>query len=127
MQKGFREKGFGDRLGDAARARQAQLERARAKSPANDPEFAARQEARRLAEVARAARQEERRQAKLAALEREAEEKKAAEAARAVELAAEAAAREAEKAELARRAIEREAEQKAARDARYAARKARRK
>jgi hypothetical protein len=104
MQKGLREKGFGDRLGDAARARQVQLERARAKSPANDPEFPARQEARR--------------QAKLAALEREAEDKKAAEAARLVELMAEAAAREAEKVEQARRAAEREAEQKAARDAR---------
>jgi len=127
MQKGFREKGFGDRLGEAARAKQAQLERARAKSPANDPEFAARQEGRRLTGVARTARQEERRKAKLAALEREAEEKKAAEVARVAALKADAAAREVEQAEQARRAAEREVEQKAARDTRYAARKARRK
>jgi hypothetical protein len=126
MQKGFKEKGFGDRLGEAARAKQAQLERARAKSPANDPEFGARQEARRLMELARTARQEERKQAKLATVAREAAEKKLAEAARAAELLAEAAAREAEYAERARRAVEREAEQKAARDIRYAARKARR-
>src|ERR1700691_5084402 len=102
MQKGFREKGFGDRLGEAAKAKQAQLERARAKSPANDPEFAARQEARRQTELARTARQEERRQAKLAALEREAEEKKLAEVARVVALKAEAAAREIEQAEQVR-------------------------
>jgi hypothetical protein len=126
MQKNIMEKSFGDRLGQAAKAKQAQLERARAKSPANDPEFAARQEARRQTGLARTARQEERRQAKLVALEREAVEKKAAEAARAAELLAEAATREAERVERARLAKEREAEQKAARDLRYAARKARR-
>ena len=125
MQKGFREKDFGERLGESAKAKQAQLERARAKSAVNDPEFPARQEARRLADLARAARQEERRQAKLAALAREAEEKRAAEAARAAELQAEAEAREAERVEQARRDKEREAAQKTARDARYAARKAR--
>jgi hypothetical protein len=127
MQKGFREKSYGDRLGEAARAKQAQLERARAKSPANDPEFAARQESRRLTGLAREVRQEERRQAKLAALEREAAERIAADAARAIALKAEAAAREVELAERARREKEREVEQKAARDIRYAARKARRK
>ncbi len=126
MKKNFMEKSFADRLGQAASAKQAQLERARVNAPANDPEFAARQEARRQADLARTARQEERKKAKLAALEREAAEKKAAEAARAAELAAEEAAREAERVERARLAKEREAEQKAARDLRYAARKARR-
>src|ERR1700719_878836 len=76
MQKGFREKSFGDRLSEGAKAKQAQLERARAKSPANDPEFAGRQEGRRLAQLARTAREEERRKAKLAALEEAAAEKK---------------------------------------------------
>jgi hypothetical protein len=127
MRKGFKEKSFGDRLSEAAKAKQAQLDRARAKAPANDPEFAARQEARRQAALAREARQEERRAAKLAALEREAAERKAAEAALAAKLEAEAVAREAEKAEQAIRDRQREVEQKLARDARYAARKARKK
>jgi hypothetical protein len=127
MQKGFREKNFGERLSESAKAKQGQLERARAKSSVNDPEFGARQEARRVADLARAARQEERRQAKLAALAREAAEKKAAEAARATELKAEADAREARRVEQARHDKEREVGQKAGRDARYAARQARRK
>jgi hypothetical protein len=127
MQKGFREKNFGERLGESAKAKQAQLERARAKSPVNDPEFAARQEARRLAGLARTARQEERQQAKLAAIARAAAEKRAAEEARAAELQAAAEAREAARVEQARRDKEREVAQKAERDARYAARKARKK
>jgi hypothetical protein len=127
MQKGFREKSFGDRLSEGAKAKQAQLERARAKSPANDPEFAGRQEARRLAQLARTAREEERRQAKLAALESEAAKRRAAEAAHAAEVKAEAEAKEAERVERARREKAREGEQKVARDARYAARQARRK
>jgi hypothetical protein len=127
MQKGFREKSFGDRLSEGAKAKQAQRERAHANSPANDPEFAGRQEGRRLAQLARTAREEERRQAKLAALESEAAKRKAAEATRAAELKAQAEAREAERVELARRKKEREAEQKVARDARYAGRQARRK
>ena len=127
MQKGFREKSFGDRLSEAAKAKQARLDRARAKLPANDPGFAARQEERRVAQLARTARQEERRQAKHAAQEREAAERKAAEVACAAQLKAEAQTREAERVEGARREKMREAEQKTARDVRYAARKARQK
>jgi hypothetical protein len=68
---------FADRLDAAAKAKQALLERARAKDPTKDPEFTARQEARLAAERARAEREAERRSARLAAREREATERKA--------------------------------------------------
>ena len=48
---------FTDRLETAAKARQAQLARARAKDPTKDPEFAARQEARAAAAYAREERE----------------------------------------------------------------------
>ena len=57
---------FEDRLENQAKARQALLERARAKDPTSDPEFAARQEARAAAARLREQREEERRNAKLA-------------------------------------------------------------
>ena len=41
--RGFKEKSFNDKLEAAAKAKQAQLERAREKSPLNDPDFARRQ------------------------------------------------------------------------------------
>jgi len=104
------EPNFGDRLKAAAKAKQALLEKARAKAPANDPKFAERQAARREVSIAREARVSERKAAKLAAKIRE---------------AAEQEAREAEAVEQAAREIVLEAERKAARDARYAARKAR--
>ena len=106
----------------AAAAKQAMLEKFRAVS--QDPEMARRQAARVAMNEARLVRQAEREAAKRA---REAE--LAEQAARAAELAAQAQ-REAEEAEamLAAQNAEREillkAEQKAARDARYAARKA---
>lgn len=116
-----------DRLSAAANAKKALLERAKANNPANDPGFAERQKARLEAAAQREAREAERREAKRLEQEKEA-------AARAV---AEAARIEAEKAEAERQAVEaaqaeeRKAalliEQKAARDARYAARKARQK
>lgn len=116
---------FGDRLGDAAKARQAMLDKARAKMAAlaeNKPE--------RDAERARIARERDEREAarraeKEAKLRREREEREAAEAAR---LEAERHEREEreraakeEKGKLAQLLVD----QKAARDARYAARKAR--
>lgn len=126
------EPSFADRLSTATRAREAQLKKARAKAPALDPGFAERQAARRAVSVAREARVAEGKAAKLAEKTR-----KAAEAtARAIALDAEREARKAEaaeeaaraialKAEAAAREIELLAEQKAARDARYVARKAR--
>ena len=54
---------FADRLENAAKARQALLEQARAKDTSNDPEFVARQEARAAAARAREERETERRNA----------------------------------------------------------------
>ena len=118
---------FGDRLSDAQKARQAMLEMARAKMAAlkeSQPE--------RDAERARIAKERDEREAarkaeREARLKREAEERAAAEVARleAERQAAEESARKAteEKAKLAQLLVD----QKAARDARYAARKARQK
>jgi len=122
---------FADRLSTAAKAKQALLEKARAKDPANDPEFALRQAERIAASQAREAREAERRAAKQAEREREAAakaaEKAAAAEALAAKQAADAAAAEAERIEREVRAPLNEALAKLARDARYAARKARKK
>ena len=122
--RGPQEKSFNDRLADQAKARAAQLERARAKSPANDPEFAARQAERKRIADEREARIAARAADKAAEMEREAA-RKAAEALAKVE----AERLEAEEREKAKRAesdklVQLLAEQKANRDARYAARKA---
>lgn len=121
----FKEAKFTDRLDTAAKARAAQLERMRAKMAelaATKPERDA-ERARIAAE--RAKREEQRRLEKEARMKRAAEERAAAEAARleAERLAAEERDRAAneEKNKLAKLL----ADQKAARDARYAARKAR--
>jgi Family of unknown function (DUF6481) len=98
---------FADRLETAAKAKQALLEKARQKDPTNDPEFAARQAAR-----IEAARIREEREAEAA--------RKAAEA------EAEALRIRSGKRPVSKPALS-EAEQKALRDARYAARKARKK
>src|SRR6185295_3494941 len=109
---------FEDRLENQAKARQALLERARAKDPTNDPDFAARQEARAEAARLREQREEERRNAKLAERAK-AEADREAKKAEQIRLEAEKASRS------LRRQIEDLAAQKATRDARYAARKAR--
>ena len=119
------EPSFANRLSTAAKAKQAQLENARASNPANDPGFAERQAARHALSVAREARVSERKAAKLAEKTRKAEERAAEETARAIALNAEQERLKAEIAEQERRKIVLEAERKAARDARYAARKAR--
>ncbi|HBK05609.1 MAG TPA: hypothetical protein DDZ81_07060 [Acetobacteraceae bacterium] len=106
---------FDDRISAAAAAKQALLERFRARPSPDDPAEIERQAALKAIADARDARAAERRAAKEAEAQR---------------LAAEAAARKA--AELAaaqeakRQAALLEAERKAARDAKYAARKARR-
>lgn len=117
-----------DRLERAAEAKRALLEKARARDEAlaKDPEFQARQAARIEAAKAREEREAERQAAKAAERARlaaEEEVRKAEEAAR--------AAAEAERIRRGGRpksAVPKtEAELKAARDARYAARKARKK
>jgi hypothetical protein len=118
---GFKEKGFSERLGAAAEARKAQLEKFRAKPGPDDPAVIERQAARRAAAIAREARAAERKTAKAQATAKEAERHDAEQAERAM--------REAdalrESADQAARDVTTLAEQKTARDARYAARKAR--
>ena len=116
---------FGDRLGDAQKAKQAMLEKARAKMAALAETKPDRDAERAKIVAEREKREEQRRLEKEARLKREAEERAAAEAARleAERLAAEEAHRKAneEKTKLAQLLTD----QKAARDARYAARKSR--
>jgi len=121
--RGYKEKDFNDRLADQQKARQALLERAKKADPRNDPEFAKRQEERKRLAEEREAREAAKAKAKTAALKAEAERRIAEEAAR-VE-AARLAAEEAEKAKRAEadKLVQLLADQKAARDARYQARK----
>ena len=123
---------FDDRLNAAANAKKAQLEKFRARSGGKDPGFAERQAARQAVGVARDARAVGRNTARLAGIAREADEQAARDAAAKAEQAARDAAAEAEQAardaDVARQAaddVALQAERKAARDARYAARKAR--
>jgi hypothetical protein len=105
---------FDDRLSAAAAAKQALLERFRARPAPDDPTEIERQAALKAIADAREARAAERKAAKDAEIAR---------------LAAEEAARKAQEQaaalEAKKRAAADEAERKAARDARYAARKAR--
>jgi uncharacterized protein DUF6481 len=123
--KRSKESRFDDRLTAAANAKKALLEKFLAKTAANDPDLAQRQTARQRIAAAREIRVTERR-----AVRRENEAHAAAEtAAQAAALAAEQTARDVAAAEQvvsdAAAALALEGEQKIARDARYAARKAR--
>jgi hypothetical protein len=110
---------FNERLSTAAKAKQALLEKFRARPKADDPAAAERNAARLAVSLARDARIAERKAA------REAEAVRVQ--AEAIRHAAEDAARKAAaEAEQAAQELALEAERKAARDARYAARKARR-
>jgi hypothetical protein len=117
----FKLDSFGDRLSAAARAKKAQMEKFRSKMDVDEETLAKREAARREIIAARDAR----------ALRRQAaeEEKRAKEAAEEAErdakLKAEREASEREAAADAERAAALEIERKKARDARYAARKAR--
>ena len=125
--RGFKEKGFNDRLQDQAKARQALLERARAANPQNDPEFVKRQAERKRIAEEREAREKARAEEKAAALRAGAERRVVEEAAK-IE-SERLAAEEAEKSKRAEadKLVQLLAEQKALRDARYAARKTRQK
>jgi hypothetical protein len=114
---GFKIPNFNDRLSSAQKAKQAALEKFKAKPGPSDPEFQARQAERVRIEAERQVRKETARLEKIR-LEAEAETRRKAE-----EEAAKRAAQEAYEAEL-RAQEELEAKQKAIRDARYAARKA---
>jgi hypothetical protein len=116
---------FGDRLGDAQKARTAMLEKARAKMATLNESKPERDAERAKVVAEREKREEQRRLEKEARQKREAEERAAAEIARleAARLAEEERNRKAneEKTKLAQLLND----QKAARDARYAARKSR--
>jgi hypothetical protein len=115
---GYKEKGFADRLGAAARARSAMVERFKAQPAPDHPDVQSRQARSRAVALAREERAAARRAAREAERVRLAED----EARRAAEALAE---REQREAAAAQRATELEVERKTARDARYAARKAR--
>ncbi len=125
-----RQPDFADRMSTAAEATKARLERAaRAKEEADNPAAVERRVAREAVKTARAVRTAERRAAESAQKARQVTEIAAAHAAAsAAQAAARKAEEEASEAEFAAR-IEREAlldaERQTARDARYAARKAR--
>jgi Family of unknown function (DUF6481) len=112
--KGYKGNDFADRIGRATAAREAALEHFKARPSADDPAVLERAAARREIVKAREARAAERKAAQLAL-----EAQKAAEEAE--RLAAQKLEAEAE----AERQRELERLQKEARDARYAARKAR--
>jgi hypothetical protein len=112
---------FNDRLTTAAAAKNAMLARFRARPGPDDPAVIQRQKAQAAIDLAREARAAERK----AAREAEAARKLAEQAAAAAELKAKAAEQAALDAAAVRRAAALAAEQKQARDARYAARKAR--
>lgn len=111
---GFKEKGFGDRQGAAMAAKNDRLRKFRENSVLDDAKFAEQEAARLAVRVAREQRAAERQADREAAVANAAAEKLAAEAQAAQEIAARAAS---DQTLLI--------EQKAARDARYAARKAR--
>ena len=116
--KGFKDKGFTDRLSAAAKAREAALEKFKSRPKPDDPEMIERAAARKEAAEAKAAREVARLAERAAQAAHQAAEKVAREAAEQSQRIAAEQHAEAEKARLA-------AEQKAARDARYAARKSR--
>jgi Family of unknown function (DUF6481) len=113
---------FSNRLTSAANAKTALLERFRARPGPDDPAVIARRAAQAEIEAAREVRIAERK----AAREAEAIRHAAEQAALAEEAKAKDVELQARIAEEAARAAERAAEAKAARDARYAARRARR-
>ena len=118
---------FANRLSTAADAKKARMKKVKKINPANDPKFAERQAAKLKLSIEREARRAERKAAKLAEEARKAEEKAAEERRKAEEQAAEELRLEEEAKAEADRAVALLAEQKAARDARYSARKARQK
>jgi hypothetical protein len=119
---GFKGSKFTDRAEAAAAAKKAMLEKFRAKPAPDDPAVLARAAERKAIAEAREKRAEERRLIK----EVEDARRLAEDQARQAELAAQAEAELRRKAEQAVRDEEIKAQRKAERDARYAARKARR-
>lgn len=122
-----KEPGFAERLQTAAKAKQAQLEKIRTATLANEPQVAERQAARVEAAAARRMRTAEQKKLNRATAELK-EAQRAAEKARQAQAVAEDKARkDAERVARAEADAALKQAQKAARDSRYAARKARQK
>ena len=115
---GYKDLGFNERLSSAASAKRALLEKHKAQPRPDDPSVVEQRAARQALVAAREARNAERKAAKEMEAKRLAEEKAIREATEKKEQAERAIAEEAARVELL-------AQQKIARDARYAARKAR--
>lgn len=128
----FNNANFADRISSTSAAKQALLEKLKAKPADDDPEVVRKQAERQAIAEARAKRMAEKEEARRLQALKEAEEKAAREAAEAeaaaerqAQLEQEKAASEAARLERAARILSDEADRKAARDAKYAARKAR--
>jgi hypothetical protein len=119
---GFKDRGFADRLSTAGNAKQAMAAKFKQRPGVDDPASVERRAAQVAVSVAREARKAEREASRKAEAERIAAEREAQTAAAAVQKAADDERNAAEKA-ASDAALE--IQQKAARDARYAARKAR--
>ena len=115
---GHTNKNFSERLSTAAQAKKAMLDKFRARPAPDDPAVVAKHEARQALSDAREARTAEREAARIAQKARETAERSARET-------ADKEQRVREDAELTQREAALKSERKAARDARYAARKAR--
>ncbi len=118
--------GFGERMNTAAAAKKARLkEWSAAKADPNDPAVIERQAARQAIAAKREEREAARKAAKIAREAQAAIDQKAAKEASEAQASADAAAQAENERLAAEHAVALEAERKAARDARYAARKAR--
>jgi hypothetical protein len=123
----FKDQSFSDRQASAAKAKQAMLEKFRAKPGPDDPATIERQKARQAIIVAREERERERERARIQR-EKELAAQRAREAAEAAQRAKEEEERKVQEAkEAAERALQVELQKKAERDARYLARKERQK
>jgi len=124
---GFKEETLAERNEKAAKARQAQLEKFRARATANESTRVERGAERAAVHAARETRMAGRKADKQAAAERVVQERAAAEVAKLEAEKQAFIAHEKETADNAARKIKAHADQKLARDERYAARKKRRK
>jgi hypothetical protein len=121
----MKDKDFSDRLSAAKNARQAMTAKFLQRPGSDDPAVVERRQAREAVSAARAARMAEREAHAAAAAAEKAAQQERASAEAAAAAAEEAARQEREAAENEANKVRLEAEQKAARDARYAARKSR--
>ena len=122
-----KEPGFVERLQTAAKAKKAQLEKLRALVPANGPESTERQAAQVEATAARKMRTAERKDSDRVRAEQREAQRAAQNASQALGIVEERARKEAERVAQAEADATLKKNQKAARDAKYAARKVRQK